>query len=319
MTRRDFKKPISLYFNITNACNSACTFCAERSPEITARRDIPISMAIEALERFQLGPCDDIVINGGEPTLYRDLPELVQRASDRRAKVVLFTNGRKLEEHQYAHTLLKAGVFRLSVPLHGRFPRTHDSLTLRPGSFLQTLRGLRNVYSIRTAIGYPYEIELKLLALRQALPEWPAIVDFVAQGLGSADTLVMSGLNMWSTAVTLYNQFAPTIPQMQRYVNQALDRAFAHQIPVVLWAIPLCILKQAYVEKLVPAEYSGASNCERSTHTIYFDPDYPEGIEMPDFDFRQRIGEKSPCRDCIMLEVCGTGSTFMQELLTVAE
>ncbi len=308
---------MSLYFNITNACNSACAFCAECSPEVTTRRDIPLREAIKALERFQLGHQDDVVINGGEPTIYDGLPELIRNASARQAKVILFTNGRLLKRYEYALTLLKAGVHRLSIPLHGRFPETHDRLTCRPGSFEQTLAGLRNVHSIRAETGYPRQIELKVLAVRQSLPEWPAIIDLVAPELGSQDILLMSGLNMWCSAVVLYNQIAPTLSEMQYYVNQALDRAVVHGIQVVLWSIPLCLLNQVHIERFKSTFHSTSSNLQDSTQIVYFDPDYPECIEMPDFDFHQRCKETS-CQSCTMFEMCGPGSTFMQQLLAVS-
>lgn len=318
ITNRDPNRPVSLYFNLTNACNSACIFCASSSQNIIVRHDIPPESIIEAYDRFQLGPNDEVVLNGGEPTIYRHLPDLIRRAFERHAKVILFTNGRLLRRYEYARTLMEAGVFRLSVPLHGRFPKTHDSLTCRPGSFHETLVGIRNAYSIRAATGYPEQIELKLLAVRSALREWPAIVDLIAQEFGRPDILVMSGLHMWSTARPSYDQLAPTISEMRSYVNRALDHAVAYSMHVVPWSIPLCILSQEHLNRLKRSISRTDNVLANSIQAVYFDPNYPEGIELPDDEFREWPDLELMCRNCELLESCGPGSAFMRQILAVS-
>lgn len=319
MTKRQSSNtPVSLYINLTYACNSACVFCASVSPNIKIRRDIPMENILEAYDDYQIGAGDEVILNGGEPSIYRDLPTLIQNASQRQAKVILFTNGRLLQKRDYAERLLKAGVFRLTIPLHGRFSITHDSLTGRPGSLSETLSGIRNAYSIRAVTGYPNQIELKLLTVRSALQEWPDIVDFIAEEFGCPDILVMSGLHMWSTARDLYNQISPTFPDLHCYVNQALERAIVHKMQLVLWSIPLCILSEKNLNQFKDSVYRDNKGQLVDIQSVYFDPDSPRGIELPDDGLPEYSDIETTCQDCVLFEDCGPGSMFMQQILAVS-
>lgn len=81
----------------------------------------------------------------GEPTLSPLLPWLLRVAADEGyVERALITNGRRLADPAYLDRLLDAGLNLLTVSIHGHDPRAHDRLTRAPGSFAQTLRGMRN-------------------------------------------------------------------------------------------------------------------------------------------------------------------------------
>lgn len=315
--KRKLDRPVSLYLNLTNACNSACVFCVSSSQNVSVSRNVPLDNIIEAYERLQIGRGDGVVVNGGEPTVYRDLVDLIARGAARGGQIYLCTNGRLLHRYDYARSLLTAGVSRLSIPLHGHDPKTHDTLTCRAGSLAQTLAGLKNAFALRAETGFPAEIELKLLALRSVLPEWPAIIDHIAQEFGNPDSLVLSGLNMWSTATATYDQVTPDFAELCRYLNAALDVAERHGMKLILWAIPLCAMDSEHCERFMSTVCLNSSGVRDNTQTIYFDPDYPDGIELPANEFNEAAAQ-FPCCDCSLLEQCGPGSTFMQQIIALA-
>ncbi len=309
-------KRVSLYFNLTNACNSACIFCASSSQNVKSRRYVSLSHVLKAVDHFRLGNGDEVIFNGGEPTICRGLVQMISYAAQREAKVTLFTNGRLLRNSDFAKNVLEAGVFRLSIPLHGRYAETHDRLTGRSGNFAETLSGIHNAYLIQSQSGYPCEIELKLLAAREALPEWPAIVDMIAQDFGNPSTLVLSGLHMWSTAVPDYqNGIAPTLDEMRTFVNEALGRITVHGMKPVLWSIPLCLLTTEHQQAFLRSSYPASSMLSCDVQNLYFDPDIPEGILLGNDEAQINPDSNAPCRKCLLVEFCGPGSTFMEQIL----
>lgn len=310
------RAPISLYFNITDHCNSLCSFCAAGIPALKNPGMIPPTRVLQIYETYNLGPGDDVVINGGEPTVYRHLELVVREAAIRGAKVILFTNGRLLCHNDRARAWLKAGVYRVSIPIHGSRASTHDVLTQRPGSFAQTIAGIRNALALQAEIGFPKEIELKVLAVRDSLVEWPEIIDLIARGFGCPDILVMSGLNMWSIATGLYARLAPTLDQMRRFVNAALERAAVHRMPVSLWSIPLCLLTPENRERFVVP--IGHAESPVHVRVIYFDPQHMEGVEYPDAEFSPYKDVEPECGECYLAQTCGPGRVFMQQLLAVS-
>ena len=314
---RDPNRQISLYFNVTNACNSACIFCAADVQGDAISNEIPVESILDAYKAYQLGPGDEVIVNGGEPTLYANLPDIILRASERQAKVILFTNGRLFRRLEFTRSVIEAGVFRISVALLGQSPETHDALTNHPGSLSETISGLKNVFSCRLTNTYPREIELKLLAVRTALAEWPAIVDVIARELGHPDILLLSGLNMWTTAHRLYDQISPTVSELRYYVNQTLKRADDYGMNVVLWSIPLCILNQAYFDRFTQLHCTCHEALSDNVQTVYFDPDHSEGFVLP-YDELRSCSNAEPCRACEFLTMCGPGSVFMQQVLRIS-
>jgi MoaA/NifB/PqqE/SkfB family radical SAM enzyme len=157
-------------------CNNACVFCAqgalrERTPEADAAE---IAAAIEAI-----APGEAVAFVGGEPTLSEALPDWVRAARERRAgRVVVQTNGRRLAVAGYAESLAEAGVSSLDVSLVGSTEAMHDYHTNVPGSFRQTVAGLRRA----RAAGLPFS--LNVVITRSNFRHLVEIVR-VAQALGA--------------------------------------------------------------------------------------------------------------------------------------
>jgi MoaA/NifB/PqqE/SkfB family radical SAM enzyme len=125
-------------------CNNACVFCAQG--ELFARAPEPrdVSALVSSVERGAV-----IALQGGEPTLREDLPAIVRALAERGArKIVLQTNGRRFAYRAYARALREAsGALSLDVSLHGSTEAMHDYHTQTPGSFRQTVIGMRHARS----------------------------------------------------------------------------------------------------------------------------------------------------------------------------
>lgn len=91
-----------------------------------------------------------VVIRDREPTLRRDLVELIRDLRARNAaSISLITNGRLLIYRDVVRKLIAAGAERFIVKLFGLDAATHDAHTQAPGSFEQALAGIRNIRSLR--------------------------------------------------------------------------------------------------------------------------------------------------------------------------
>lgn len=89
---------------------------------------------------------DGIAFYGGEPTLRRDLLDIISKASSegyRRIKLV--TNGRALSDINFLIQILNAGCYIFEIKLWASRPELHDYLTQIEGSFCQTMKGLENL------------------------------------------------------------------------------------------------------------------------------------------------------------------------------
>jgi organic radical activating enzyme len=145
-------------------CNSFCIFCGQRQVDegvVKARRSLGLATpatdigdlrgrftletAIATLETAQREGYEELSLQGGEPTLFPELPALVRAAKGMGfAFVGLVTNGRRLKDLELTRALLEAGLDGITVSVLGHDAKTHDALAIAPGSFDELALGLRN-------------------------------------------------------------------------------------------------------------------------------------------------------------------------------
>jgi len=139
-----------LHICLGTGCNNNCIFCVEDDRESRKRR---LTQIDEATARRILEAPDsrkEIMFTAGEPTLRGDLLSLVRYARGLGYRQIgIITNGRRLAYSSYAEELVRSGINYVLVSIHGHNARLHDSFTRTPGSFEQTVEGLRNLASLR--------------------------------------------------------------------------------------------------------------------------------------------------------------------------
>ncbi len=131
-------------------CNNRCVFCAQEG-----LRQAGFVSSREAIEQELSHGCEGEVVAfvGGEPTLCEDLGELASLAKKLGAQRVLVpTNGRALARAGVAAALRESGVDRVDVSIHGSTAPMHDYHTRCPGSFGETVRGIRRAKSARLGV-----------------------------------------------------------------------------------------------------------------------------------------------------------------------
>ncbi|HDQ74149.1 MAG TPA: radical SAM protein [Chloroflexi bacterium] len=85
-----------------------------------------------------------ICFTGGEPTLRDDLVELITYAEELGMVTGLLTDGRRLRNQVYLDELLLAGLDHLQITLVSHRAEIHDAVLGRPGSWEETMTGLKN-------------------------------------------------------------------------------------------------------------------------------------------------------------------------------
>lgn len=128
------------------ACNLDCSFCnvpqdSFSYPELTtAKVKEEIKGLLQGQSRVRLD------ISGGEPTQRNDLATIVKYAVDLGAETIqIQTNGIALVDKKLTQKLVYSGVNKFFVALHSFDPVVHDLLVGKRGTFLKTVKGIRNV------------------------------------------------------------------------------------------------------------------------------------------------------------------------------
>jgi len=119
-----------LRLSITDVCNFKCDYCLPNGYQCDHDRDFLSLPEIKRLARgfSQLGT-EKIRITGGEPSLRKDLPEIIAACKDTPGikKVAITSNGYKLPQHLPAW--LDAGMDAMNISIDSLDPRQFHSIT----------------------------------------------------------------------------------------------------------------------------------------------------------------------------------------------
>jgi molybdenum cofactor biosynthesis enzyme MoaA len=100
--------------DITHKCNMSCKNCYIPNRDIP---DMDINKMIDAISRFPKRTMIRII--GAEPTMRRDLPEIITRIKQTRNRCTLLTNGLRLSVDDYVKKLKSAGLRHCYISLNG--------------------------------------------------------------------------------------------------------------------------------------------------------------------------------------------------------
>ena len=140
---QELSAPIRMDLALTFWCQNDCLHCYIGGPHETEEMNTESWRRV--LDKMKELGIFIATFTGGEPTLREDLPELIAYAQKIGIVTGLVTNGRRLKDRDLVATLEKAGLDFAQVTLESNDPRIHDQMTGSEGSWLQTIKGIKNL------------------------------------------------------------------------------------------------------------------------------------------------------------------------------
>ncbi|WP_174369253.1 radical SAM protein [Deinococcus sp. JMULE3] len=155
----------TVHLHLTRRCNLSCRHCYSESGPATAGT-LDLARLIGALPHIRAAGYDCLSLSGGEPLLYRSLPEFIQAAREADLRVTLITNGTLPWARVQS---VRAQVDGMAVSFDG-LQATHDATRGRTGTYWQALDTVRRLADA----GLPAAAAVSLLP--GTLPELPDLV-----------------------------------------------------------------------------------------------------------------------------------------------
>jgi len=266
------------------ACNNHCRFCVQGRK----RENLRAKSADEVKKEIARASndCQEIVFTGGEPTIHPDFLDLVKYAKAKGfQKIQIQTNGRMFAYLDFCRQTIAAGANEFSPALHGHIAQLHDFLTSVPGSFDQTVQGIKNLKSLGQAI------ITNTVITKSNYRHLPEIARLLVN-LG-VDQYQFAFVHALGNAADNFESVVPRMVLTEPFVKKGLDIGIKAGKKVMTEAIPYCFMRgyEEYIaEKIIPA-------------TKIFD------FGKVDEDFtstRQKEGKKKgvDCKKCDFYKVC---------------
>lgn len=230
------------------ACNNRCTFCAQGEKRRSVGRLSEEEIDRRLREGYRVG--SGLVLTGGEPTIRKDLVEIVRVArAIGYAPIQIQTNGRMLRYRELVDRLVLAGVDEISPALHGPSAEVHDALTCAPGAFVQTVEGIAN------AVRSGARVITNTVVVRQNLPTLAETLGVLHElGVRHAQLALVHPVGTAGEA-TSGDDVVPPIREAARAIADAVRAGRALGMVVMTEAVPPCLLpglEDAVVEERIP-------------------------------------------------------------------
>lgn len=133
-----------IFLKMSRASNNRCRFCNDAPQQDGTFW--PYESLIQTIDEGSEGGVRRVFLSGGEPTIHPQFVEVVAYAKSKGAdRIVATTNGRMFAYKAFARKAVDAGLNDAFVALLGSDAETHDWHTQVPGSFEQTVTGIRNL------------------------------------------------------------------------------------------------------------------------------------------------------------------------------
>ncbi|MFZ5477990.1 MAG: radical SAM protein [Myxococcota bacterium] len=215
------------------SCNNRCAFCVQGDRR--ARDPDRDTATLKRLLDEGRAHADEVVLTGGECTIRPDILALVRHARAAGYRVVqIQTNGRRLSQAAFCDALLAAGATEVSPALHGALAETHDAQTGAPGSFRQTVQGIRNV------VARGGRVITNSVVTRRNLRELPRLGELLV-GLGVAQ-YQLAMVHPLGSAQARFDEVVPPLHEAAPWVKSGLRPGIAAGIPVMAEAMPACLM-----------------------------------------------------------------------------
>ena len=158
-------------------------------------------------------------------------------------KITVQTNGRRLAYAGYAEELLRSGVTDFCLSVHGSRAAIHDALTRTPGSFLQTMAGLRNLTLAKSRRPY-LRISTHTTLTRINAGDIPSVLDLLT-AMPQIDEFIFNTLTVEGNAARYGKQIMVRWSEMAESFAKAIAGMKRRKAPrwnrVRLIDVPICI------------------------------------------------------------------------------
>lgn len=159
--------PVAVRINLNNRCHSRCRYCSFWSTPTEELSTADWRAVIADLAR---AGTRRLSLSGGEPTLRKDLAEIVRAAVDHGIATELNSTGFLFDERRDALRPLEL----VKLSLDGS-PTVHDRIRNRPGAFDELLGGIRVLRELGVKLSFAFTMT------RENLADIPFALDFARE------------------------------------------------------------------------------------------------------------------------------------------
>jgi len=271
------------WISITGLCNNNCMFCLDKDRPDKFHKDS--NQIKKEIRQAKEQGNTKLVISGGDPTIHPNIIDFIKYAKKLGyAKIQVVTNGRMFASKTFTDKAIAAGLDEVTFSIHGYNSEMHDSLTRVPGSFRQTLKGVKNLLNSEKSM----IINTDTCITKSNYTHLPKIIRFITEKVGIKEVNLMSMVpqgNAWKYKGQILYDYEKVAP----YVHEVIDYCIANDVVLWLSRFPAGYL-EGY-EEFIEDPYKMVDDIRGMGESIY------EGKEIPEC-------KNIKCKYCGIKTIC---------------
>ena len=230
-------------------CNLRCHFCYFLDRIENTAHPEHAFMSLEKSKQI----CSTLVehygnnaidIQGGEPTLYKDIYGLVRHCREIGLVPTLITNAIPLFKRENVHKLKEAGIRDLLVSIQG-IGDTYDKIVGVAGSFVKQMQGLDNIIEE----GIPFRINCVLS--KPVLPQLGEVADLaISKGARVVNFLAFNPFEDQQLSGKRSTVNVPRYSDVALVLDEAIDKLEAAGIEVNVRYFPICMVAPRHYKNI---------------------------------------------------------------------
>jgi MoaA/NifB/PqqE/SkfB family radical SAM enzyme len=248
----------TLSWDITSACNLACTHCSNADDRDNAGPDLKIESAAHMLAEFVEAGGTALHVLGGEPFLRKDILTEIALARQLGLSVSLTTNGTVIPGDDAVDWLLQQ-LTTLTISLDGSNAAINDCIR-GLDTFSRATRALTKYRARRDHAGAPAKLNVSHVLCRGNVSSIVAMIDCVTECGG--DEVSITYLKPYGNALRLDAPMPATALGLRDAFLAAGVRAETAGIAVTLFEVPMRVQTWLRQQSLTRVRFAGDTYCD---------------------------------------------------------
>lgn len=171
------RSPSNMEVAITGQCNLRCLYCFHFTSAMDVPEDLPTEEWLAFFEELGRLAVLKLIIEGGEPFIRPDFPEIIEGIVKNRMRFEILSNGTLITDEMAAFLAGTRRCESVQVSIDGSKPETHDACRGK-GNFFKAVEGLEHL----RRHGVPARVRVTIN--RYNLEDLPEVARFLLVDLG---------------------------------------------------------------------------------------------------------------------------------------
>lgn len=288
------------YIQITRKCNQQCIICSNPP---SGWKDLTLSKAKKLVNEYIKAGYEELILSGGEPTVYPHLAELIAYCQLKNFSMRLISNGQKMASIKYVETLVGAGLRHVGVSIYSNKKEVQAQLTGNVDALDNIKKALKNLIKAKV------RVDICIAISKLNADHLSQVAKFIIKNYPEVDHFIFNNLDPTTNRVKNNLQIIPRLSDLELELIESLKVLSKNKKTFRVERVPLCYLPGF--------EYCSTETrkiVKKEIRPIYFLDD--KGYKIQETFYRLKAKK---CKNCFLTEICagviGLGKYYSEKEL----